>query len=126
MDNEAYLIASYFTVGGISIVLGCVTWLVLRRPFAGTVAAFPNRRLAGVLRPLFFWGLVLPAVLGFLSVSYYGCKVDTYGKIIEKRSYLVGKNHEQAEAILHYVVTALFVWAVIAGIGILIRRHKLP
>ena len=126
MSNETYLIASYFTMGGISILLGVTTWLALRRSLAGACAAFPNTRLAGILRRLFFWGLVLPAVLGFVSVSYKSCNVDTYEKIIAKRSYLVGKNHDQLEAILDYLVIALFVWAVLVGIGILIRRHKLP
>lgn len=126
MNNETYLIASYFTVGGVGVLLGLLTWLVLRRSFTGALAAFPVRRLAGQLRALFFWGLVLPAMLGFLSVSYKSCRFDTYEKIISRRSYLVGKNHEQLQSILDYLVIALFVWAVIVGIGILIRRHARP
>lgn len=48
--------------------------------------------------------------MGFLLVSYYSCNVTTYEQVIASRSYLFGKNEEQVQAALLYVLCAILVW----------------
>jgi hypothetical protein len=112
MSNEQYLIASYFFVGVLSIVIAMAAYAFLRRPLAGLAGAFPNRNLASVLKKLFPAGLVLPALAGFLSVSYQSCHAS-YQSIIADRSYLVGKNQEQISAICFFLMLAILGWGVV-------------
>jgi hypothetical protein len=113
MSNEQYLIVSYFFVGGLSIVIAVAAYAYLRRPLAGLASAFSNRHLASVLKKLFPAGLMLPALAGFFSVSYYSCQHESYESIIADRSYLVGKNQEQLSAICFFLMLAILVWGII-------------
>jgi hypothetical protein len=62
------------------------------------------------LKRLFPVGMLFPALLGFVSVSYQSCDRQTYAKIVENRSYLVEKNQEQISSILVSIVIAVLVW----------------
>jgi hypothetical protein len=112
MSNEQYLIVSYFFVGALSIVIAMAAYAFLRRPLAGLAGAFSNRNLASVLKKLFPAGLLLPALAGFLSVSYQSCNAS-YQSIIADRSYLVGKNQEQISTICFYLMVAILSWGVV-------------
>jgi hypothetical protein len=112
MSNEQYLIVSYFSVGVLSIVIAMAAYAFLRRPLAGLAGAFPNRNLAAVLKKLFPAGLILPALAGFLSVSYQSCH-QSYESIVADRSYLVGKNQEQISAICFFLMLAVLAWGVV-------------
>jgi hypothetical protein len=125
MSNEQYLIVSYFLVGGLSIVIAMAAFMCLRRPLAGLARAFPDRNLASVLKRLFPAGLVLPALAGFLSVSYRSCEHESYKSIIADRSYLVGKNQEQLSAICFFLMLAVLAWGVVVLLS-LVTQPKQP
>ena len=124
MSNEQYLIVSYFFVGVLSIVIAMAAYAFLRRPLAGLAGAFPNRNLASVLKKLFPAGLVLPALAGFLSVSYQSCH-QSYESIIADRSYLVGKNQQQISAICFFLMLAVLGWGVVVVLS-LVTQPKEP
>ena len=114
MTNDQYLIVSYFVCAAISVAAGILVYLYLRRPFAAVADAASGKHLPSLLKRLLPCGLVFPALLGFLSVTYQSCNRTTYTEIVESRSYLVTKNHEQISAILFYVLVAVLFWNLIA------------
>jgi hypothetical protein len=122
LTNEKYLIVSYFVCALLSVAAGILVYLYLRRPFAALADTAPGKHLPAILKRLFPCGLLFPALLGFLSVSYQGCN-SSYASIIANREFLVTKNHEQISAILFYVVIAVLFWNLI---GILILRSARP
>jgi len=67
-----------------------------------------------MLKRLFPCGLVLPALLGFVSVSYRSCDRSTYAEIVASRGYLVAKNQEQIASILLYILAAVVFWNLVA------------
>ena len=123
MSNEQYLIVSYFFVGVLSTVIAMAVYAFLRRPLAGLAGVFPNRNLASVLRKLFPAGLLLPALAGFLSVSYHGCH-ESYQSIIADRSYLVGKNQEQLSTICLFLMLAVLVWGIVVLLSLRTRPKE--
>jgi hypothetical protein len=114
MTNERYLIVSYFVCAALSIALGLLAYLYLRRPFAGLADAAPGRSLPTMLKRLFPCGFVLPALLGFVTVSYRSCDRTTYTEIVASRGYLVEKNQEQISSILLYILAAVVFWNLVA------------
>ena len=123
MSNEQYLIVSYFLVGGLSIVIGVAAYAYLRRPLEGLSRAFPSPHLASALKKLFPAGLVLPALAGFLSVSYQSCN-QNYVSIIADRSYLIGKNQEQLSAICFFLMLAVLAWGIVILLSLLTRPKE--
>jgi len=113
MTNERYLIASYFAGAALSAGLGAIVYLFLRRPFGSVADAASGKRLSSMLKRLLPWGLLFPALLGFVSVSYQGCGRTTYEEIVQNRSYLVEKNQEQISSVLRYILVAVVFWDVI-------------
>jgi hypothetical protein len=114
MTNERYLIVSYFLCAALSIALGLLGYFYLRRPFAGVADSVPGRGLPSLLKRLFPCGFVLPALLGFVSVSYQSCDRSTYAEIVASRGYLVEKNQEQVSSILLYILFAVVFWNLVA------------
>jgi hypothetical protein len=113
MTNEHYLIASYFVAAALSAGLGAIAYLLLRRSFGGVADAASGKRLSALLKRLFPWGLLFPALLGFVSVSYQGCNRTAYQEIVEDRGYLVAKNQEQISSALFYILVAVVFWNVV-------------
>jgi hypothetical protein len=97
-------------------------YLYLRRPFAGVADAASGKHLPTILKRLLPCGLVFPALLGFLSVSYESCN-STYSGIVADRSLLVAKNHEQISAILFCIVIAVIFWNLIAILILRSAQH---
>jgi len=126
MTNEQYLVVSYLCVAVISVVIGLAAYLWLRGPFDRLASALPWRALRGLLARLFPLGILLPAVLGFVSVSYRGCNKQEYEKIIADRSYLVSKNQDQISASLIHVMWAVFAWCVLVCILLAVKRRFDP
>ena len=124
MTNETYLQVSYFTVCLLCLALGAAAYLFLRRPFKETVKHLKNRGLANILKRLFFIGIVFPALLGFFSVSFKSCSMDTYSKIVSDLDYLISKNQEQVSASLLHIVFAIFVWCIIVLFALLILSRE--
>jgi len=114
MTNDRYLIVSYFVCAALSIALGVLVYLYLRRPFAGVANAAPSRNFPSMLKRLLPCGFVLPALLGFVSVSYRSCDHSEYAEIIANRGYLVAKNQEQISSILFYIAVAVVFWNLVA------------
>ncbi|MCK4881715.1 MAG: hypothetical protein KAR31_12535 [Candidatus Omnitrophica bacterium] len=126
MTNEQYLVVSYFAIGLLSFGIACITYLWLRPSFEGIVQAVRNNHFSNILKRVFRWGIILPALAGFFSVSFRSCSVDTYEKIICNRSYLIARNQEQISATLFYIVIALFVLSVIVLLVlVIIKKHNL-
>ena len=113
MTNDTYLVVSYVVGAALSIALGTLVYLFLRRPFAVVADAAPRKSLRSILNRLFPIGLLFPALLGFVSVSYQSCNRQTYAKIVERRSYLVQKNQEQISSTLLSIAVAVLVWDVV-------------
>ncbi len=125
MSNETYLIVSYFCIALLCIGIALVVLFVLWRPFLKLISYIQNRSFALLLRKIFLIGIVFPALLGFFSVSFKSCSVDSYEKIIEERSYLIQKNQEQTAASLKYITLALFVWMIMTfGVVIVIKQSN--
>ena len=124
MSNSEYLTLSYFLVAAGSLVIGGAALIWLWKPLREFAAALPWKAFRQFLVKLFPAGIVLPALLGFVSVSYYGCEVDTYQKVIADRKYLEDKNLEQISASLQYVVYAVVVWCVILAVVVVIKRRS--
>lgn len=110
-------------VAAFSLVIGLCAFLWLRAPLKSFSSALPWKGLRRLLAKLFPAGLVLPALLGFLSVSYFGCNEDSYEKIIASRSYLEQKNAEHISASLTYVFYAVCVWSLILAIVLWARKR---
>lgn len=110
MTNDAYLGVSYVACAAFSIALGTAVYFFLRRPFALVADATPRKHLRSILKRLFPIGLLLPALLGFVSVSYRSCSRDTYAKIVESREYLIEKNQDQISSTLMSILVAVLVW----------------
>jgi hypothetical protein len=109
MTNDRYLIVSYFAVAALAIAVAGATQLFLRRSFGGITRALSAGNLSQILKALFPAGLILPALLGFISVSYYGCG-KSYEEIVKERSYLVQINQKQISSILLWIAAALLFW----------------
>ncbi|HME59452.1 MAG TPA: hypothetical protein VKF63_13995 [Terracidiphilus sp.] len=122
MTNEQYLIVSYFVCAALSLAAGILVYLYLRRPFAAVAAAASGKHLPTILKRLFPCGLLFPALLGFLSVSYQGCNC-TYASIVADRNFLVVKNQQQISAILFYIVVAVLFWNLIALLILRSAQH---
>ena len=110
MANEQYLVASYFVCAALSLGLGALVYLLLRRPFGEIANAASAKRLTLTLKRLFPLGLVFPSLLGFASVSYHSCSRDSYELIVESRQYLVAKNQEQISSALLAILIAVLFW----------------
>jgi len=113
MINETYLSVSYFTVFLLCFGLGTLVFLLLRRPFKETIDHLRQNKFSNILKKMFFIGIVLPALLGFLSVSFYSCSRQTFKDITSDLSYLISKNQEQLSASMSYIVLGIFVWCLI-------------
>ena len=125
MTNEQYLVVSYFAVGLLSFGFALATYLWLRHSFIGVMQAVRGK-LSVVLRRLFFIGIILPALVGFFSVSFRSCSKGTYVQIIAERSYLVAKNQEQLSASLSHIVIGLLLWGLIVlGVFTANKNHKI-
>ncbi|MGD1156880.1 MAG: hypothetical protein ABSA41_13745 [Terriglobia bacterium] len=120
MNNEQFLILSYFIVGALVMAIGLAVYSCLHRPLTGITLTFRNSHLGLILKRLFPVGLVLPALAGFLSVNYHGCQRN-YAKIIADRSYLVEKNQEQISTACFFLMVALLVWGAIVLISLATR-----
>jgi len=110
MSNEHYLIASYFASAAASIALGTVVYLYLQRPFGEIAETASKKGFAAILKKVFPFGLLFPALMGFVSVSYVSCNHETYEKIVQDRKYLVERNQQQLSATLLSLVIAILVW----------------
>ena len=124
MTNEQYLIVSYFVVACACLALGLATYAFLHRSFAALSTTAPGGRLGRVLKRLFLLGIVLPAMAGFLSVSFRTCDVRTYPDIVANRSYLITKNLEQLGASLSYIAIAILLWGFLIAAGFLVIRKR--
>ena len=110
MSNEHYLIASYFASAAVSIALGTLVYLYLRRPFGEIAETASKKWFAAILKKVFPFGLFFPALMGFISVSYVSCNHETYEKIVQDRKYLVERNQQELSATLLFLVVAILVW----------------
>lgn len=113
MTNEQYLVLSYFVCATLSVLSGGLAYLFLRRPFAAVADATGQTHLRSALKKLLPIGLLLPALLGFVSVSYSSCTMTTYEAIVQNRTYLLEKNQEQVSSILFSILAAVLIWNVV-------------
>jgi hypothetical protein len=120
MTNERYLVFSYFVGAAVSIGIGTLVYFSLRRPFAGIAEVASGKNLTSILKRLLPCGLVFPALLGFVSVSYRGCHRAAYDEIVQNRAYLVEKSQEQLASVFLCILVAILFWNLIA---FLVLRH---
>ncbi|MGE5528953.1 MAG: hypothetical protein ACM3X6_07410 [Patescibacteria group bacterium] len=124
MNNEQYLVISYFTVCAACLCLAFATFLILRRSFGELTRAVPGGGPGLLMRKLFLLGLALSAAIGFFSVTYQSCEKTTYQQIIADRAYLLAKNQEQLAASLRHIAFALLAWGLLLAAAASMTRHK--
>lgn len=125
MNNEQYLILSYFVVGTVCILQALATYALLRGSFDSLSRTVPRGRLGIVLRRVFLLGVVLPALAGFFSVTFRSCGKRTYETIIADKSYLVAKSQEQLGTSMLYICIALLVWGLLVSVGFVTLGKKI-
>jgi hypothetical protein len=121
MTNEQYLIVSYFLCAALSVVFAILVYLFLRPPFRVMTETLSGSPFSSTLKRLFPIGLVFPALLGYVSVSYQSCGQPTYEQIVKDRGFLIAKNQEQISSIFFYILSAVLFWDLIA---VLMLRYK--
>jgi hypothetical protein len=124
MTNEQFLIVSYFLVAALSLLVGFGAYVWLRVPLRELAATLPWESMRVLLKRLFPVGLLLPALLGFISVSYRGCLAKQYNEIIADRSYLVSKSREQMGESFTHVAWAIAAWCLLIAILMAVKRRK--
>ncbi len=124
MTNEQYLRISYFAAAGCGIILAAITAAILKGPHRAAVAG-AAAGVGKILRRAFPAWLVLAALLGFISVSYFDCTHETYQKIVLDRQYLHEKTREQASTILYWLSAAIAAYGLLLAIllGVLNRQR---
>lgn len=123
MTNEQYLIVSYFCIAILSLAMGLLAYLWLKAPFHLMAKALPWKAFGELLVRLFPLGVVLPALMGFVTVSYIGCDTKDYERVIAQRSYLVSKNQDQISASLTHIAWAVFAWCAFIAILLAVKRR---
>jgi hypothetical protein len=124
MSNEQYLVYSYFCAALLAVLLGAITYLWLRRSFTDIARFLPSKWAGSFLGKLLAPGLILPALAGFLAVTFYDCHKKTYRDVVSDRDYLEAKTRELIRAPLNYIVIALFVWGIIVLIALLAAKRQ--
>ncbi|MGC1620681.1 MAG: hypothetical protein WA765_19485 [Candidatus Acidiferrum sp.] len=124
MTNEQYLIVSYFCVALLSLAIGFGAYVWLRAPFHAVAKALPWKAVRELFVRLFPMGILLPALMGFITVRYIGCDVKDYEDVIARRAYLVSKNQEQISASLTYVIWAVCAWCAVVAILLVAKRRS--
>jgi hypothetical protein len=124
MNNETYLIASYFTVGGLCLGIALLVYFRLRRPIEGIANSLPNENWRKTVRKAFPLSTVLFVLSSCLSVNYYGCEQKEYREIVSDRSYIASKNAQQVSEALKGVIWSVALWSTILAIALRgTRRH---
>lgn len=125
MSNEHYLIVSYFLVAVVSLCLGAAVYRVLRTPFAAIAEAATGKLGSRSLTRALAVFMTLAAVVGFLSVSYTqrAC-TKSYEQIVRDRDLLVRINQEQLQQTSDWIVSAVFLWCVVALLCLLAWRRS--
>jgi hypothetical protein len=114
MENEAFLILTYFLTGLISLCLGFAAYWWLRRPVGRIAEAQPGKDWGNILKKSFPISTIILALAAFMSVSYSdGCPARPYERIIADRAYMIAKNQQQISATLSALALGVFFWALI-------------
>ena len=122
MENDTFLVVSYFAGCAVCLCVGLAAWWWLRRPIIEITGAVPRKPLGMVLRKSLPATLILFALAAFLSVSYRGCDERPYDRIVADRGFMISKNLEQVSAALSWVVAGVVAWGVIMAFGLLMIR----
>lgn len=122
MNNNQFLISSYFADGALVAVIALAVYAYLRPPLSGITRSFRSRYLSRIIRGTFPVALVLPGLLGFVSVDYRACK-PTYAAIIADRSYLLEKSSEQIGRSCVFLMAATLVWGIVVLIAFRTTSH---
>jgi hypothetical protein len=125
VGNDEFLIASYFLVALICLCLGVAAYLWLRHPVDRIFGALRREDMGGMLKKVFPASIILLALSGFMSVSYYGCEGRTYQDIASDHPYIISVNQQQVSKTLDSIALAVFVWAGIIVVSLqTIRRER--
>ena len=130
MTNEQYLHLSYFAAAAGGLTLVALILVILGGPNREATTGQAWSAFGKFLRRALPSWLLLAVILGFISVTYFDCNLETYDRIVADRDHLIDKSQEQtvamsvalAAALCCYAVTLmLFMWA-----GVAARRPKSP
>lgn len=124
MNNEQYLILSYFVIEVMCILMAITVYALLRRNFESLSKISFGDTLGKIMQKVFPMNLLLFALAGFFSVSLRGCDKESYESIIADKAYLISKNQEQLGRAMLYVCAALLIFGLIVSIGLAILRKR--
>jgi hypothetical protein len=124
MNNEAYLIISYFASGVLCLGLGLAAYLWLRRPLQGVADSLPQKNSRQIIRKGFPLSTILFVLSACFSVNYYGCEQKKYNEILKDRSYITSKNAEQISEALKGIIWAVTLWSAILAVALRASRRR--
>lgn len=123
MNNETYLIVSYFGASVFCLAIGVLAYLRLRRPTEEIADSLPHKHWGRIIRKAFPLSMVLFVLAEALSVNYYGCEHKKYHEIVNDRSYVARKNAEQVSGPLQGVIWSVGLWSAFFGIALRTARR---
>ena len=123
MNNETYLIVSYFVSVAICAALGVVAYLWLRKPARGIAGSLPQENLRKIIQRAFPLSMIFFALSWCLSVNYYGCGEKKYQDIVNDRSYITMKNAGQVSKALQGVIWSVALWSAFFAIALRAARR---
>ena len=113
VTNEMYLYVSYFAAIIFGLIFALVTMAILRKPHKKATTDVKAGKLGSFIRCIFPPWLILAALLGFISVSYFDCSHTDYAQIVADRNHLINKTQEQLSMMLICIAIALFTYCLL-------------
>jgi len=124
MNNERYLIVSYFFFAVVCLGMGVLAYVILRRPFRQIAEATVVSR-GPVLKRLLAVSMTVGAVLGFLGFSYNQKGCVSYQQVVSNRYFLVEANVEQVQGAADWIAWTVLAWGVVVVICLAaLRKYK--
>lgn len=125
MTNEQLLHISYFASAAVGVGLAVITALILARPHRLATAGTVLRKLGSILRRVLPSWLVLAALLGFMSVSYFDCGHSDYAAIVADRPHLIDKTQEHLSRMSLYLAVALTAYGFVLVLFLWARARRM-
>jgi hypothetical protein len=125
MRNEEFLILAYIVVAVICVFMGLAAWIFLRDPVRKIADRIPHNGWGETLKRSYPAGILLSALAGFLSVSYFSCQNKSYEEVISK-AHVISISSEQISESVYSIALAVFLGAIVILMSLLAIRRSGP